>query len=204
MTFNYCPNCGAKLASVEDQFAPQTCRHCGRTHYHNSKPCAGALIVRDGCVLLVKRAVEPFKDYWDIPGGFLEPGEHPLDGMLREVREETGLAVRVKELLGIYIDRYAREGEEIFTLNHYYIVEPSAGELCAADDVDEFRWFLLEALPEKIAFEHARAVLRDLVKSKRKTQKAKAKSGKRKADSGKLKAKSEKRWRVMRGLIPGR
>ncbi len=181
MHFNFCPNCGAKLDPTAVPFALQVCPNCGRTHYHNSKPCAGALIVRDGSVLLVKRAVEPFKDYWDIPGGFLEPGEHPLDGMLREVREETGLAVRVKELLGVYMDRYARDGEEIFTLNHYYIVEPIAGEVRAADDVSGFEWFLLDALPERIAFEHARVVLRDLVKSKRKTQKLKAGSEKRKA-----------------------
>jgi 8-oxo-dGTP diphosphatase len=164
MAFNFCPHCGARLDS-KDPFAPQTCAQCGRTHYHNSKPCAGALIVRDGRVLLVKRAVEPFKGCWDIPGGFLEAGEHPLDGMLREVREETGLDVRVRELLGVYMDRYDKgSGDEIYTLNHYYIVEPMAGTLRAADDVDEFRWFALDALPRdsEIAFAHARRVLGDL------------------------------------------
>ncbi len=121
--------------------------------------------MRDGCVLLVKRAVEPFKGYWDIPGGFLEAGEHPLDGMLREVREETGLEVRVRELLGVYMDRYAIEGEEIFTLNHYYIVEPVSGELRAMDDISAFEWFPLGAVSlEGIAFEHEREVLRDLRK----------------------------------------
>lgn len=162
MSFNFCSNCGAKLPITNYDLSPQTCSHCGRTHYQNSKPCAGALIVRDGCVLLVKRAVEPFKGYWDIPGGFLEAGEHPLDGMLREVREETGLEVHVNELLGVYMDRYAIDGEEIFTLNHYYIVEPLSGELRAMDDISAFEWFPLDALPpEGIAFEHERAVLRD-------------------------------------------
>jgi len=85
--------------------------------------------------------------------------------MLREVREELGLEIRVKELLGVYMDRYAvASGYEIFTLNHYYIVEPVAGELRAADDVSEFRWFAMDELPdaERIAFEHERAVLEDL------------------------------------------
>lgn len=166
MAFNFCPNCGAKLDFVSDQFAAQTCRGCGRTHYHNSKPCAGVLIVKDGRVLLVKRGVEPFKGYWDLPGGFLEPGEHPLDGMVREVREELGLEVIMKEFLGAYMDRYAIESShEIFTLNHYYIVEPVSGRLCAADDVSEFDWFAMDALPdaEEIAFEHERCVLRDLM-----------------------------------------
>lgn len=163
MAFNFCPNCGAKLDLTGDSFAAQTCGRCLRAHYHNSKPCAGGLIVKDGRVLLVKRGVEPFKGYWDIPGGFLDAGEHPLDGMLREVREELGLEVRVTELLGIYMDRYAIESDyEIFTLNHYYIAEPVAGELRAADDVSEFRWFALDELAEQMAFEHEKTVLEDL------------------------------------------
>lgn len=162
MAFTFCPDCGSHLPPTPDAFAPQKCAQCGRTHYHESKPCAGALIVQDGRVLLVRRAIEPFKDYWDIPGGFLEPGEHPLDGMLREVREETGLAVRVRELLGVYIDRYDNNGHEIYTLNHYYIVEPRAGTPRAADDASELCWFLPDELPDQIAFEHARRVLSDL------------------------------------------
>ncbi|MBI5301394.1 MAG: NUDIX domain-containing protein [Chloroflexi bacterium] len=162
MAYKFCSNCGNHLPFTNYPFAPQTCTECGRTQYHNSKPCAGGLIVRDGCVLLVKRAVEPFKDYWDLPGGFLEAGEHPRDGMFREVREETGLEVRVRELLGVYVDRYDNNGDEIFTLNHYYIVEPIGGALRAADDVNAFAWFALDALPDAIAFEHAPVVLRDL------------------------------------------
>ena len=163
MAFNYCPNCGNAYPQAADAFAPQTCAQCGQTQYHESKPCAGALIVCDGKILLVKRGIEPFKGWWDIPGGFLEPGEHPRDGMLREVREETGLSVRVRELLGVYMDNYdTPDGRNIFTLTHYYIVEPNGGAPRAADDAVELRWFPLDALPEQIAFEHARVVLRDL------------------------------------------
>jgi ADP-ribose pyrophosphatase YjhB (NUDIX family) len=164
VTFNYCPNCGTQFQSRAKPFAAQKCAQCGRTSYHNSKPCAGALIVKDNCVLLVLRAVDPFKNCWDIPGGFLEAGEHPCAGMLREVKEETGLAVRVIELLGVYMDRYALDGDDFFTLNHYYVVEPIGGTLRAADDVSAYRWFPIDAPPNEseIAFEHARVVLRDL------------------------------------------
>jgi ADP-ribose pyrophosphatase YjhB (NUDIX family) len=163
MSFTFCPDCGARFKELSaDAFAPQKCAQCGRTHYHESKPCAGALIVRDRRVLLVRRAIEPFKDYWDIPGGFLEPGEHPLDGMLREVREETGLDVRVIKLFGVYMDHYDNNGREIFTLNHYYVVEPTGGTPRAADDASELHWFSPNELPNRIAFEHARRVLCDL------------------------------------------
>ena len=115
-------------------------------------------------MLLVRRAVEPAKDLWDLPGGFLEMGEPPLDGMLREVKEETGLEVHVLSLLGVYIDRYEFQGEKFFTLNHYYVVEPIGGTLRADDDVDAFEWFDLDSLPadDKFAFAHGRIVLRDL------------------------------------------
>jgi 8-oxo-dGTP diphosphatase len=164
MAYKFCPNCGATFSQSDGKFAPQKCESCGRTQYHNSKPCAGALIVKENRVLLVSRAVDPFKGCWDIPGGFLLAGEHPFDGMRREVKEETGLDVHVIDLLGVYIDRYQFDDDEFFTLNHYYIVEPVGGTLRADDDVNDYQWFDLDSLPDddKIAFEHEKDVLHDL------------------------------------------
>lgn len=51
---------------------------CGRGHFSNRKPCGEALVKRDGEVLLIRRAADPWRDHWDIPGGFCDPGEHPL------------------------------------------------------------------------------------------------------------------------------
>ena len=163
MAFTFCPHCGIRLPQYEDAFAPQKCEQCGRTQYHVSAPCAGALIVKDKRLLLVKRGIEPFRGYWDIPGGFLAAGEHPRDGMLREVREETGLEVRVVRLLGVYMDRYGDGADSEFTLNHYYVVEPIGGVPRAADDAVELRWFEFDEIPfDLIAFAHERDVLRDL------------------------------------------
>lgn len=160
MSFNFCSNCGTKYQLTTDSFAPQKCEQCGRTQYHNAKPCSGALVVKDGRVLLSKRGIEPLKGYWDIPGGFLEPSEHPRDGMVREIKEETGLDVRVIDLLGVYMDRYGDEGD--WTLNFYYVVEPICGEPQAADDVSELKWFPFDQTPEQMAFEHEYQVLKDL------------------------------------------
>ena len=65
-----------------------------RSALRNAKRCASAVIVREGRVLLGRRAGEPGRGQWDIPGGFLNPWEHPADGAMREVREETGLEVQ--------------------------------------------------------------------------------------------------------------
>jgi ADP-ribose pyrophosphatase len=127
--------------------------------YENSKPCASALVVRDGRVLLSKRAVDPLKGHWDVPGGFLEAGEDPEAGAVRELLEETGLRIQTRGLLGMWIDRYGDGPDSVFTLNIYYLADAPEGEPRAEDDVEELRWFLPAEIPEELAFPHVRDVL---------------------------------------------
>jgi 8-oxo-dGTP diphosphatase len=107
-----------------------------------------------GRVLLARRAGEVFHGYWDLPGGFLDEGEHPLDGLRRELREETGLEVEPQEFIGVWMDRYGEAEDAHATLNLYWTARAAAGEEVAADDVSELRWFEPDALPppEELAF----------------------------------------------------
>jgi ADP-ribose pyrophosphatase YjhB (NUDIX family) len=157
--FRYCPDCGARLDPVEDsdgRLVSQTCRSCGAVHFRNAKPCAGALVVRDGRVLLGRRATEPARGVWDIPGGFLNPWEHPIEAALREVHEETGLSVRIVRLLEVVVDTYA---DREYTLNTYYVAEIVGGSERPADDLAELRWFSPDELPDEFAFAHCAQVL---------------------------------------------
>jgi len=163
----FCSRCGGLLETVVrpgDERPRQVCVACGRVHYHNAKPCAGALVVRDGRVLLVKRAIQPFLGRWDIPGGFLEEDEHPEAGAVREVREETGLEVQLTGLLGFYVDRYCYGDEGDYCLNIYFLAEVVGGREHPDDDADDLSWFAPDELPEKIAFDHVRVVLADWVR----------------------------------------
>ena len=160
----FCPRCGGLLETVvrpRDKRPRQVCAACGRVHYRNAKPCAGALIVRDGRVLLVKRGIQPFLGRWDIPGGFLEEDEHPEIGAVREVREETGLEVRLTGLFGFYVDRYNYDDEGGYCLNIYFLAEVVGGQERPGDDAADLAWFAPDELPEEIAFDHARVVLAD-------------------------------------------
>lgn len=150
--FRFCPSCGQRLPVPDvppERLLRQDCPACGAVHFKNAKPTASALIIQDGRVLLGRRAVEPRRGCWDTPGGYLEPWEAPEDGVRREVREETGLEIEPTELLAILVDTYAEPGA--YTLNLYYLARIVGGQLCAADDVAELRWFPADALPE-VAF----------------------------------------------------
>jgi ADP-ribose pyrophosphatase YjhB (NUDIX family) len=157
--WQWCPRCREELRGDESRVE---CGACGFVSYAASKPTAGALVEdRDGRLLLARRAKEPFKGRWDIPGGFLEEGEHPLEGLRRELREETGLDVEPLEFLGVWMDRYGGDSTAEATLNLYWTARVQSGEARAADDVDDLRWFERDELPprEALAFENVPLVL---------------------------------------------
>jgi ADP-ribose pyrophosphatase YjhB (NUDIX family) len=152
----FCPACGTALTErTIDGRVRRACPGCGRVHWRNAKPCAGALIVRNGKVLLVRRAIEPFRGHWDIPGGFCEVEEHPAETAIREAKEETGLEIELTGLLGMWMDNY--EGSA--SLNVYYLARPLGHRLRPADDADAAAWFAPDALPERIAFANGRLAL---------------------------------------------
>jgi 8-oxo-dGTP diphosphatase len=109
----------------------------------------GAIIIEDSRVVLVKRLHPPLQAEWSIPGGVLEIGELVREAAVREAREETGLTVEPGELLGVY-DRVLRNPEHRVQY-HYVLIDflcrRVAGDLAAASDAAEVRWFRREELP---------------------------------------------------------
>ena len=109
----------------------------------------GAIIIEGERVVLVKRANPPLQAQWSIPGGVLEVGEMVREAAVREAREETGLIVEPGELLGVY-DRILRDAEKRVQY-HYVLIDflcrHVAGELGAADDAEDVRWFTRAELP---------------------------------------------------------
>jgi 8-oxo-dGTP diphosphatase len=125
--------------------------------------------VREGpdgpLVLLTRRGIDPYKGMWDLPGGFLDNGEQPLDGLARELREELGVTAVNQRLAGADVDEYPRDDiaeEARFVLGLFYRCDLEPGQrLVPADDVVEAAWFPLSALPE-IAFSINRRFLSGL------------------------------------------
>ncbi len=164
--FKFCPVCGGRLEKrrMEDK-ERLVCVECGYVFYQNPKPCVGGLVEKDGKLMLTKRGIEPFFGWWDLPGGFLEVGEHPEEGIKREIMEETGLEVKVKDLIGIYMDTYGKDG--VSTLNIHYLVEPVRGVENPQSDITEIKWFSPSEIPSNIAFENCKKAIHKWQKLRR-------------------------------------
>ena len=155
--WRFCPRCGADGEHRGGSFA---CPACGSVAWANSVPGAHALIERDGRILLGRRAFDPGAGCWGLPGGFLEEAEAPLDGMRREVREETGLDVEPGALFGTWL---APHGERT-VLVLVYRAAVVGGVERAADDITELGWFGRDELPPDLgppAFAEAVSAWRD-------------------------------------------
>jgi 8-oxo-dGTP diphosphatase len=116
----------------------------------------GAVIVRDGRAIIIKRANEPYQGQWSIPGGRVELGESLADAVRREMREETGLEVKVGPIIDVFeriqhdSDAAAAPSELTVVRYHFVIIDYLCtyvgGELCAGGDADDARWVTSEEL----------------------------------------------------------
>jgi 8-oxo-dGTP diphosphatase len=103
----------------------------------------GAIVLRGGEVLLVRRGRAPAAKKWSFPGGKVRPGERLRDACRREVREETGLRVRLGPIVGVF--------ERIAEGRHYVILDflgraPAGARPRAGSDASNARWFRPNAL----------------------------------------------------------
>lgn len=114
----------------------------GREYPDHPRVGVGAVVLRHGRVLLVRRGGAPARGLWAIPGGGLKLGETLQQGAEREIREETGIVIRAGDPI-FTCDSFDRD-EKGRCRFHYVIVDMAAeyvsGELKAADDALEARW----------------------------------------------------------------
>ena len=121
----------------------------------------GGVVIRDGEVLLVRRAYPPRAGEWSLPGGRLELGESLVEGVRREVLEETGIEVEVGAVVEVF-DRVHRDGDGRVRY-HFVIVDflcrPVGGVLVAGDDAADARWVTLAEVAGLGVNPHALAVI---------------------------------------------
>lgn len=102
-------------------------------------------------VLLVKRGVEPYKDRWAFPGGFLQMEESAEEGALRELQEETGLKAAYIKQFHTFTSPHRDPRERVITIAYYALVKMQ--EVKGGDDAAEAQWFPIDKVPA-LAFDH--------------------------------------------------
>ncbi len=124
----------------------------------------GAVIIKDGKILMIKRAFDPGKGRWSIPGGLVEVGEKLADACEREAEEETGIRVQVLELIGAY-DMIVPDDEGRIKY-HYVLVDflakPVGGVDGTSPEVLEKRWVTYDEAKQLDMTNSARKALQEL------------------------------------------
>jgi NAD+ diphosphatase len=163
--FTFCPRCKHELILAGNLVK---CPNCKLHYYDNPRPCSSVILKNEkGEILLLKRAFEPKKGFWNLPGGFIEKNETIEEGAIREIMEEAGVRVEKLEYLGSDSDTYLYKGLNYATLGTSFLGSvKSSDKIIPADDADDYKFFTLEDLPfEKLAFAAERQMLEDYKKS---------------------------------------
>ena len=160
----HCPLCSALLVDGDvGGRARRRCAGCGFVLYSNpASAAAGVVLNRANEVLLVRRAIEPFRGFWALPAGYQEIDEQPQETVVREVREESGLEVEVNGLLDLlFVSDDPRRPANVAV----FLCREIGGTLRPGEEESEARWFSLRALPERIGFDNYSRILGRLLAS---------------------------------------
>ena len=140
----YCPKCGAAALRMTGQKLLR-CEACGFELYLNvAAAVAGVIVDEPGRMVVLVRGKEPGKGKWDLPGGFVDPGDTAEGALRREVREEIGLEVTGMSYLGSWPNVYEYMGVRYRTLD--------LGFVCEATEVSQAR--PMEAEIAEVLFLH--------------------------------------------------
>jgi 8-oxo-dGTP diphosphatase len=163
--FTYCPWCNTKLVEAEiDGKIRRHCPNCDFINYRNPIPAAGAIIDNGLGLLLVKRKYTPYIGDWCFPAGFMEYGESPQHCCIRELKEETGLDIKIEKLFNVYAGQDDPRTRAVLIL---YLANTDGSAPIPGDDALEARYFDFESLPSNVAFASHRQAIKEYLEYKK-------------------------------------
>lgn len=155
--YKYCPTCKTKLQrKIIDDKQRFFCPKCHFIFWNNPKPVVSILLHKDKKILMVQRAEKPLKNYWCLPGGYIDYEETPQEAVIRETKEEVGIKLsEVGRLLGAYrIDSDPRG----VNIDIIYEKEIKTKDISLSEEHGKYRFFSANKLPDKIAYKHREAI----------------------------------------------
>lgn len=163
--FPYCPKCGSSSFLVNDERSKR-CSECGFVYYLNASAAVAAMIVNArGELLVATRANEPARGTFDLPGGFVDPGESVDDGLRREILEETSATVAQAKYLFSIPNKYLFSGFEVPTADSFFLCRlQDENVVRAGDDAAALQWVALSDLrPEAFGLTSIRKAVERLL-----------------------------------------
>lgn len=133
---------------------------CCKTYNARHVTCVAVIVNSKQKILLIKRAINPCKGYWALPGGYLDWDETAAQAASREVMEETGLAVPSNDLHFLHImsdPTRDPDGRQNVELAFWARVEGVAADQLSGEEVFDIQWWSLDQLPE-LAFDHSETI----------------------------------------------
>jgi ADP-ribose pyrophosphatase YjhB (NUDIX family) len=155
--FAYCPKCGDKLESRDDQELPRlTCITCSFIFYENPVVGVAAIVMNEHRQLLLgRRRGGKYHDLWCIPCGYLEYHEDVYHGVKREFKEETNLDIEVQRVFTVQSNFH---DPDCHSVGIWFLARICGGEMQAGDDLLEAAYFALDDIPP-LAFPTDRVVI---------------------------------------------
>ena len=155
---NYCSHCGSsqlhKKQPKEDTHTRIVCGQCAQVHYRNPTIICGCIIEQDDKVALCLRAIEPQKNTWTIPAGYLEFGESTELAAQREALEETGMEVEICELYSVFNVQHMHQVYIIYRAQFVQKTQEMGSESSAV------KWFTEHTLPfEQLSYPAIKTML---------------------------------------------
>ena len=114
------------------------------------------LILKEDKVLLVKRTIPPFTSSWVLPGGHVSYGETVEEAIKREMKEEIGVEVKIKRLVGVYSS--PKRDPRYHSAAVVFLLEIPSKKIRLNFEGSEYKYFSCKNLPQKIGFDHRKII----------------------------------------------
>ena len=151
--FRFCPRCGSQGPADRGDSAVG-CSACGYVYYHSAVAAVVGIVEYRDRIVVTRRANEPHKGMWAIPGGFVEHGESLEAALARELKEELNLEIAEPQYLASFGSRYPFRDVLYFPSVAYFTARvEDVSRMRASDDVDQYRFSsAVQLLEEELAF----------------------------------------------------
>jgi ADP-ribose pyrophosphatase YjhB (NUDIX family) len=162
----FCLQCGQELTQkIFEEKKRFVCPICGWVYYQQLKVSSAVIIEKNNQILLLKRAYDPWKDFWYLPAGYVEHDEDPKMAGVREVSEEIGIKIQIQEN-GLFNYYYFDDDPRGNGLLLVYVSNVLKWSIAPSNEITDYQFYSANHLPKNLCGAGHRSAILDWVKLK--------------------------------------